>query len=379
MKDPRKLMIASWDRKISSDPNNGQALLERGTLLLTGDAAERELGVVDLGRAIAMFTTQIGESPRDAEAYLGRARAHFQLGNFNASIDDATKLIEIDPRRREAYRLRGWAKIRLGEGAQSDLMMSRRGEGVSVVDVGGDKLEIIRRDAKGRERTTIIKLPKPSLRDSGKQTSDEAKSETEVHRPNRGPAFDQLSDDGVTSSETKKKESGSNPAAGGEMQDAGAQNEDELLEAYLVAARVSPGRRASAAAKIRQAVALARAQERPKWDDRHEFEDLKYLPALVFLKRVHASEIGPDKTVHKEWIRAIDASLMSAIESYISKRTGRGNDLGDAEDLVFVASRPARNKVSREVTHRKKGTVLTEAKREGSKKYAKAKRARQPS
>ena len=81
---------------------------------------------------------------------------------------------------------------------------------------------------------------------------------------------------------------------------------------------------------------------RPKWVGRLERGgELATLTAPLFLKHVHAGDIAQDGTVHNEIIRAIDPDLMQAVELYISKRRIRGQDLGDAEGLKFVLTRPS--------------------------------------
>jgi hypothetical protein len=79
---------------------------------------------------------------------------------------------------------------------------------------------------------------------------------------------------------------------------------------------------------------------RPKWLGRLvRGGELATLTAPMFLKRVHAEDIGADGTVPVDIIRGIDPELMRAVDGYISQRIHRGLDLGDAQDLKF-ASRP---------------------------------------
>jgi GcrA cell cycle regulator len=113
----------------------------------------------------------------------------------------------------------------------------------------------------------------------------------------------------------------------------------EKLNSLLENEGVAVDARASLIAKFR--IEIARAT-RPKWVGRIERGgEIATLSAPLFLKRVHAEEIAPDGTVHKEIIRAIDPELMTAVESYISRRMGRNLGLGDAEGLNFVLARPA--------------------------------------
>jgi hypothetical protein len=128
-----------------------------------------------------------------------------------------------------------------------------------------------------------------------------------------------------------------------------ATSSDELLDRYLAESGVPPGQRQPLILKIQYLIAPT---VRHKWRDRKRFEDLRALSAPRFLKQVHSAEIGPDGTIHKDAIRSIDPALMEAVETYISQRRRRGSDLGDASDLVFVTSRPAHKKASRDVTFR---------------------------
>jgi hypothetical protein len=87
-------------------------------------------------------------------------------------------------------------------------------------------------------------------------------------------------------------------------------------------------------------VMMARAT-RPKWRGRLERGgELATLSAPLFLKKVHAAEIGPDNSVSTEIIRAIDPDLMKAVEVYLSQRRARNADFGDAEGLRLVLERP---------------------------------------
>ena len=111
--------------------------------------------------------------------------------------------------------------------------------------------------------------------------------------------------------------------------------------ALLDAEGVAEAERPALIAKLRLEVARA---TRPKWSGRLERGgELATLSAPLFLKRVHADDIAADGIIHKETIRAIDPDLMTAVEAYISQRKKRAADLGDAEGLVFVVSRPPTN------------------------------------
>ncbi len=106
------------------------------------------------------------------------------------------------------------------------------------------------------------------------------------------------------------------------------------LIAILDSLGVPEVKRAELIARFR--IEVARAL-RPKWLGRLERGgELATLTAPMFLKRVHAEDIGPDGTVRVETIRAIDPELMRAVDGYISQRIHRKRDLGDAQDLKFA-------------------------------------------
>jgi hypothetical protein len=87
------------------------------------------------------------------------------------------------------------------------------------------------------------------------------------------------------------------------------------------------------------------AVQRPKWDERGKYADLKDLSSPMFLKQVYADVIAPDGTIEKRKVRKPDPKLMASVEGYISKREERRAPLGDAEGLRFVkilAGRPKR-------------------------------------
>ena len=119
----------------------------------------------------------------------------------------------------------------------------------------------------------------------------------------------------------------------------------QLWMSVLAAERVPEAEREALIAKFRIEVARA---TRPKWNDRRmRGGELATLTAPQFLKRVHAEDIASDGTVHNEIIRAIDPDLMQVVELYISKRRSRGQDLGDAEGLNFVLTRPSSRRVAK--------------------------------
>jgi hypothetical protein len=88
----------------------------------------------------------------------------------------------------------------------------------------------------------------------------------------------------------------------------------------------------------------AKAAQRPKWDERDRYAELRDLSSPEFLRRVYGDEIGEDGSIQKEVVRKIDAKLMAAVETYISAREGRRRDMGDAEGLHLIAGVRSRSK-----------------------------------
>jgi hypothetical protein len=122
---------------------------------------------------------------------------------------------------------------------------------------------------------------------------------------------------------------------------------NEILNLYLDATEIPESRRAVLAAGIRQMIVreLSDVNPRPKWstERNNPNSELGALPAPMFLKRVYGDVIGPEGIVYKDIMRDIDSDLMAAIDTYVSQRSARKQDLGYAQGLVFIASRPATN------------------------------------
>jgi hypothetical protein len=117
----------------------------------------------------------------------------------------------------------------------------------------------------------------------------------------------------------------------------------QLWLSALAAENVPESERATLIAKFQ--IEIARAT-RPKWEGRLERGGkLATLSAPSFLKNVHAEDIAPDGTVRTEVIRAIDPKLMQAVVLYISQRRARDQNLGDAEGLNFILSKPSRARI----------------------------------
>ena len=58
----------------------------------------QRLGMSDLSGAIAMLDQLVGDYPRYAEGWNQRATVHFLLRNFDQSLADIEKTLEIEPR-----------------------------------------------------------------------------------------------------------------------------------------------------------------------------------------------------------------------------------------------------------------------------------------
>jgi hypothetical protein len=92
------------------------------------------------------------------------------------------------------------------------------------------------------------------------------------------------------------------------------------------------------AAEIERLVkARVAAAARPKWDERHKYDELRQLSSPAFLKRVYADVIAKDGSIEKQLIRDTDARLMASVETYMSNRKAREQDAGDAKGLRLIA------------------------------------------
>jgi curved DNA-binding protein CbpA len=72
------------------------------------------LALRDYPGAIAAFDQAISLNPESVDAYLGRCRAHEELKNDRAILDDCYQLLQIDPQLAQAYYHQGRARFRLG-------------------------------------------------------------------------------------------------------------------------------------------------------------------------------------------------------------------------------------------------------------------------
>ncbi|MCJ7482893.1 MAG: tetratricopeptide repeat protein [Thermodesulfovibrionales bacterium] len=114
--------ILDYTKAIELDPKYAAAYYYRGR-------AMDELK--DYHGAIKDYTKTIELYPKDAETYLiylrrGFAKAY--LKDYIGTIDDLTKVIELDPNNSDAYYLRGFTKIEVGDKKGGCLDLSKAGE-----------------------------------------------------------------------------------------------------------------------------------------------------------------------------------------------------------------------------------------------------------
>lgn len=63
--------------------------------------------------AIEACTLAIKRNPRDAVSYVNRAFEYFQQGDYERSVADYSKAIELDPVREDALQGRAWAYLKM--------------------------------------------------------------------------------------------------------------------------------------------------------------------------------------------------------------------------------------------------------------------------
>ena len=90
---------------IIRNPQNPSGYLARGEILLTD-------GKIDA--ALADFDRAVTVSPRSAKAWLARARAFFELGEYQKTADDCTRALELE-QHHSLWSLRGDSYLKLGK------------------------------------------------------------------------------------------------------------------------------------------------------------------------------------------------------------------------------------------------------------------------
>jgi regulator of sirC expression with transglutaminase-like and TPR domain len=98
--------LTLWSDNVEKTPNLPRPLLTRGFVY-------GNLGQYD--KAIADFSRVIEIDPKSKEAYYDRGIAYATIGQVNKSIADYSRLIEIDPRYAKAYSNRGADYFNLGQ------------------------------------------------------------------------------------------------------------------------------------------------------------------------------------------------------------------------------------------------------------------------
>ncbi len=112
-------MIAYHTRAIDLNPNDADAYQGRALAhWLKGD----------LDSTIADFTASIRRNPDDAWAYSCRGDAYCQKGDFDAAIQDCTEAIRLDPQNASAFYCRGSAYERQGDLTRANKDFARANE-----------------------------------------------------------------------------------------------------------------------------------------------------------------------------------------------------------------------------------------------------------
>src|SRR5207245_385191 len=76
-------------------------------ILLAGQVPAQMDIAETLRRELASLDKQIAADPKRAEAYHERGCLQFKLGNFNASVRDFDKYLELQPERKAGHWQRG--------------------------------------------------------------------------------------------------------------------------------------------------------------------------------------------------------------------------------------------------------------------------------
>ena len=93
--------------------NYAPALLKRGSIKY--DMKEYNYAIKDISDGLK----ENKDTTFDKEVYRTRAKAYFEVGNFKASIQDYTKIIERFPKDEDALTYRGGAKINVNDNSGS--------------------------------------------------------------------------------------------------------------------------------------------------------------------------------------------------------------------------------------------------------------------
>jgi Tfp pilus assembly protein PilF len=102
--------LAEFDKAITLDPNNAQALYGRG-LLYQGEK-QHQLAIDD-------FTSANGLTPQRAEPLLARALSYLALDKAKEAAADLDEAVQADPQNGQIWATRGLAYERLGDKAKA--------------------------------------------------------------------------------------------------------------------------------------------------------------------------------------------------------------------------------------------------------------------
>ncbi len=102
--------LAEFNAAITLDPNNADALYNRG-LLYQGEKQHQV--------AIDDFTAANGLTPQRAEPLLGRAISYLALDKVTEAVADLDEAVQSDPQNAQIWTTRGFAYERLGDKAKA--------------------------------------------------------------------------------------------------------------------------------------------------------------------------------------------------------------------------------------------------------------------
>ena len=102
--------LAEFDKAITLDPNNAEALYNRGLIYQT--ERQHQLAIDD-------FTSASGLTPQRAEPLLGRAISYLAMDRIKDAAADLDEAVQADPQNEQAWMTRGLAYERLGDKAKA--------------------------------------------------------------------------------------------------------------------------------------------------------------------------------------------------------------------------------------------------------------------
>jgi serine/threonine protein kinase/WD40 repeat protein/tetratricopeptide (TPR) repeat protein len=170
--DADALIDRGWLRSLASRWPDAVADLERGLRLRPDDPdapiplAEASLQANNLPVARAALDRHLARSPDDLDARLNRGLVALRLGQFQAAADDFTRVLADDPAHAVARyrRARAWIGLgRLDEAlADLDALIQSRQQDASLFELRGDVRERLGRPEEARaDRKRAAELPQP--------------------------------------------------------------------------------------------------------------------------------------------------------------------------------------------------------------------------